>query len=227
MQTCSLLFGVVHSATMFCLPMPEEDGWKIGDFISLGSAIITAVGVLAAVRIASSQNRHLADEARKKERSEIRSFLRAIRTEVKVTWDNYDRIRPKWINFAREDFIAMTYAFSDKSFPIYDNAGAQVGLVPEPELQQSIVATYGLAKSLIIAFQLNNAMLSELSALEAQPYVGGTHMPQPRSDRIEHLRFDLRSQTASIREVDALLQKAVDDLLDQIDTYFKAHTEKD
>jgi hypothetical protein len=165
------------------------------------------------------QTKHLAAEGVAKEKSEIRSFLRAIRAEVSVTWANYGRTRPDWDRLQPGPFVRQTFRFSDKSFSIYDNAGANKGRVPDIKLQESIVRTYGLAKSLILAFHLNNAMLQDLGVMEALPLDGGTHMPWPTAKKIEKIIGDLNLRAERLRALDSALKERVDELLKQIDEF--------
>lgn len=223
MHTCSLFLGILHSVAAFCTPTPDDDGWKIADYISLASAIFTLLGVLSAFAVAIAvpyfQNKHSAILAEEKERAEVCSFLQAIRAEASVAWKNYSRIRPNFQDVETgTNYIGANFLFSEKSFSIYDNAGVQVGRVSDVGLQESIVETYALAKSLIVTFHINNASIHELNGLRSLPLVSGA-MPWERVEQIKQILAKLTSQAVNLKELDAALEKSVTDLLQRIDGY--------
>jgi hypothetical protein len=150
--------------------------------------------------------------------TEILAFVEAIRDEVQTAWDGYClEIHPAINALPSGDYFDVIYPVSTDTFTIYDNGASIVGKIDDAELRNSVVKTYGLAKSLILSFQLNNSMVAEYRQLSLL-------YRQPDRDAVLSARADsLRIYASKLKELDSAIADAVAGLLARTGEWVAKH----
>lgn len=145
------------------LPSFLEGLFNSSIFYSFLGAIIGAYvtghfSLKAANKAFENQQKHTEEL----ERKEVKSFLRAIKTEVNVIWDRYIESVGKELEKLPEDTAFLfTYPIYEDFFTIYNNNADKLGKVSSQTHVKQIVKTYHLAKGLADSFKLNNQLIEK------------------------------------------------------------------
>ena len=145
---------------------------------------------------------------RRKDQQIVLSVLEAIHGEISVLWELYYEDLGKKLEQGLDDEIFLWYYNPRQDyFSIYSKSTAVIASLPDNTLQNKIIKTYTLAKSLLDYYQVHNVTLKEYSKYQ---FLYDQNNDQTIKSYMDDREEELIRQVSALKEIHGKAKDAVD-----------------